>query len=160
MTTPTPITPTVGRKVWYYMDALQAQPWDATVIKVHAPADEATPDTPVNLLVINPDSGGSIFRPFIGHRADEEGFTGERFAWMPYQTKVAATQAVLDTPVPFGQSSGGIAPAGNALEPTLAVETKTYTDGSSTTGPGPLPDQSPAQQDAAQAQSTGEPAAS
>jgi hypothetical protein len=31
----------------------------------------------------------------------------------------------------------------------VATETKHYSDGSSATGPGPLPDQSPAQQDAA-----------
>jgi hypothetical protein len=34
-------------------------------------------------------------------------------------------------------------------EPTLEVETKVYTDGTSATGPAPLPDQSPAEQDAA-----------
>jgi hypothetical protein len=32
--------------------------------------------------------------------------------------------------------------------PTLVIETKEYSDGSSATGPAPLPDQSPAQQDA------------
>lgn len=40
-------------------------------------------------------------------------------------------------------------PAGHALmtNPVPATETKTYTDGSTATGPGPLPDQSPAQQE-------------
>lgn len=37
-----------------------------------------------------------------------------------------------------------------AEKPELTIETKHYTDGSSATGPAPLPDQSPAQQDAEQ----------
>lgn len=43
-------------------------------------------------------------------------------------------------------------PAGHALmtNPVPATETKTYTDGSTATGPGPLPDQSPAEQEAAE----------
>jgi hypothetical protein len=40
-------------------------------------------------------------------------------------------------------------------DPALVVETKHYTDGSSATGVAPLPDQSPAQQDAAENKSEG-----
>ena len=47
------------------------------------------------------------------------------------------------------------APAGSAPDPhaVAVTETKTYPDGTVVTGPGPLPDQSPAQQDAAAAPS-------
>jgi hypothetical protein len=48
-------------------------------------------------------------------------------------------EAAPETKLPQGGTSG------------LKIETKNYTDGSSATGPAPLPDQSPAQQDAAKA---------
>jgi hypothetical protein len=44
--------------------------------------------------------------------------------------------------------------------PALVTETKNYSDGSSATGPAPLPDQSPAQQDAENAASEPNPARS
>lgn len=93
---PTPIIPSVGRKVWYYSHAQQAEPIDATVIKVHDAAAVATPTSPVNLLVIDPDTGATVFRPYIVFHDDSEGFEGERYTWMPYQTKVAAAE----TPAP------------------------------------------------------------
>lgn len=93
---PTPIIPTVGRKVWYYSHGNQAEPIDATVIKVHDDEGDGTvpvgktPNSPVNLLAIDPDTGALHFRPRITHHADDEGWQGERFAWMPYQTAQAA----------------------------------------------------------------------
>lgn len=60
-------------------------------------------------------------------------------------------------PITTGPTSAG---AGNVLPITSvdasapANETKQYSDGSSATGPGPLPEQSPAQQEAASAQAS------
>lgn len=127
----TPITPTVGRKVWFYGGASQSEPWDATVVKVHAAPADATPTTPVNLSIIRPDTGQLLFLERVVFHDDSEGFDGERFTWMPYQT---------------AQVAKALAPGEQS--PVPAVETKTYTDGTSGTGPGQLPDQSPAQQDA------------
>ena len=54
---------------------------------------------------------------------------------------IAARQAELNSLIGPAESP--------ALDPAVAAitETKTYSDGSSATGPGPLPDQSPAQQE-------------
>lgn len=49
--------------------------------------------------------------------------TGYYAEWMPYQ---------------LGQAK--------AAQPAPAFETKTYTDGTTVTGPGPFPDQSPSEQ--------------
>ncbi len=130
---PTPITPSVGRKVWFYGGLSQSEPWDATVVKVHAAPADATPTTPVNLSIIRPDTGQALFLERVVFHDDSESFDGERFTWMPYQTASAAK---------------ALAPGEQS--PVNAIETKTYTDGTSATGPGPLPDQSPAQQDAAE----------
>lgn len=54
---------------------------------------------------------------------------------------VIPIDSVAVTSVPVSSLPSGDAP--------VATETKHYSDGSSATGPGPLPDQSPAQQDAA-----------
>jgi hypothetical protein len=59
---------------------------------------------------------------------------------------VIPIDSVAVTSVPVSSLPSGDAP--------VATETKNYSDGSSATGPGPLPDQSPAQQDAASAQTS------
>lgn len=120
---PTPIVPTVGRKVWFYKNAQQVEPIDATVIKVHAPDSEATPHTAVNLATFDPDTGDLGFVQSVAfHERTDPPFQNPHYSWMPYQAKQADK---------------------------AATETKTYTDGTSATGPGSLPNQSPAQQDAA-----------
>jgi hypothetical protein len=47
----------------------------------------------------------------------------------------------------------GFAPLEEPQAAAVAVETKAYSDGTTATGPAPLPEQSPAQQDAAAAES-------
>lgn len=135
------ITPSIGRKVWYWPlpdeginrnDPEQA--CDASVIYVHGPEhvsikidDHAgTPHVRNTVLLVD----------FV----DRQPGTA---SWMPYQEKAAKAAA--------------------PEAPTAPMETKVYTDGTSATGPGPLPDLSSAQQDAAavnQAQSQEAPAAS
>ena len=89
-----PITPTVGRKVWFYADNQQTEPWDATVIKIISRQHEDGtfgpdgPDTPVNLSVINPDTGvqSLVTGVFVG----DESTTDSHYRWMPYQQAQAA----------------------------------------------------------------------
>lgn len=89
-----PITPTVGRKVWFYADNQQTEPWDATVIKVISKQhedgafDPDGPDTPVNLNVINPDTG--VQSLVTGVSVGDESTTGSHYRWMPYQQAQAA----------------------------------------------------------------------
>jgi hypothetical protein len=78
------ITPTVGRKVWYYTSNQQAEPIDATVVKVTGEG----PDAPVNLNAIDPDSGVAIFHTNV--RVGDETTEGEHYRWMPYQSAQAA----------------------------------------------------------------------
>lgn len=87
------ITPTVGRKVWYFTHGLQAEPKDATVIKVLGTG----PDAPCNLDVIDPDTGGHTFQPNV--QAGDETTEGEHFRWMPYQLGQAA-KAEASAPAP------------------------------------------------------------
>lgn len=84
------ITPTVGRKVWYFTCGAQAQPMDATVIKVLGDG----PTAPVNLNVIDPDTGGHTFQP--GIVVGDESTEGEHYRWMPYQQGQAAKHAAAD----------------------------------------------------------------
>ena len=136
------ITPTPGRVVWYRpsqqeIDAKSfcyedpTQPLAAHVARVYS-------DRMVNLLVI--DQAGATFRRTsvtLLQEDDERPSTNDGpFAhWMPYQLGQAA-KASAETPQP------------DAAKP---VETKVYTDGTTATGTPPLPDQSPAQQEAAAA---------
>lgn len=99
-----PITPTVGRKVWFYADNSQAEPWDATVIKVvHKQAEDGSfaPDdenTPVNLNVINPDTG--VQSLVTGVSVGDETTTTSHYRWMPYQQTQAAKAAEPPAPAP------------------------------------------------------------
>jgi len=84
------ITPSVGRKVWYYENAEQTEPWDATVIKVCDEPWNANPHSQVNLLVVDPDSGQQYFVPEVSHSPVPR--ATKRYAWMPYQEQQAARQ--------------------------------------------------------------------
>lgn len=94
------ITPTVGRKVWFYADNQQTAPWDATVIKViskqneDGSVDPDSPDTPVNLNVINPDTG--VQSLVTGVSVGDESITTSHYRWMPYQQAQSAQQATPD----------------------------------------------------------------
>ena len=68
-----PITPTVGRKVWFFATNTQVEPHDATVVAVN-------PDTTVNLHIAHPDSALVSFYANVPHC---EGFP--HYQWMPYQ---------------------------------------------------------------------------
>lgn len=88
----TTITPTVGRKVWYYANATQAEPIDATVVKVNNGEETATPETSVNLFLLHPD--GSIgFRPDVV--VSDEPTDREHFRWMPYQQQQASKESTV-----------------------------------------------------------------
>ena len=78
------ITPTVGRKVWYYTGNQQAEPIDATVVKVNGDG----PDAPCNLNTTDPDTGVAIFQPDV--RVGDETTKGQHYRWMPYQAAQAA----------------------------------------------------------------------
>jgi hypothetical protein len=99
-----PIIPTVGRKVWFFENASQVEPWDATVIKVchqYTPADESgsptyiqvadCPTTPVNLLVTHPDLGVQSLVTNV--TAGDSGSPYQHYRWMPYQQAQAAKSA-------------------------------------------------------------------
>jgi len=78
------ITPTVGRKVWYFTGNQQTEPIDATVVKVCGEG----PNAPCNLNTIDPDTGGAIFQPNVC--VGDETTEGEHYRWMPYQSAQAA----------------------------------------------------------------------
>lgn len=84
------ITPTVGRKVYFFADDAQAEPHDATVIKVHAPAHQANPFTLVNLAVTNPEGEQSVHYsvPCSPNRVPYQ-----HFRWMDYQLAQTAKQS-------------------------------------------------------------------
>lgn len=112
------ITPSVGRKVWFFKSAAQAEPWDATVIAVHHEGQEPGPLTPVSLFVIAPNGNtGAIHNVVVS----DEPVDRPHYRWMPYQKGQAAKAEVAQT----------------------ATETVTYTDGTTATGHAPLPDVSP-----------------
>lgn len=88
------ITPTVGRKVWFYKNAQQVEPIDATVIKVHASAAEATPHSAVNLVMFEPDTGAQKFIEAVAfHERTDPPFPNAHYCWMPYQAKQAEKAA-------------------------------------------------------------------
>ena len=98
------ITPTVGRKVWYWPSASDktgpmsmtqqtGRPLDATVIAVHG-------DRMVNVLVTDvmgrqyPVLSCDLVQPGESPRANEEGqIYGRYVEWMPYQQTQAAKEA-------------------------------------------------------------------
>jgi hypothetical protein len=123
-TTTAQITPSVGRKVWYYANSNQADPWDATIVKVHdAPAD-ANPFSAVNLNVIDPETGHHLFRPVIAWHDESQQWAGEHYRWMPYQTASAAAAA---TPAAAPSSASTPAPAPAADTATTDTTTETPT---------------------------------
>lgn len=88
------ITPTVGRKVWFYRDDKQVEPFDATVIKVHADEGAADPNVPCTLYVI--DDGGSV-EVHKGVEASEVPIAEPHFRWMPYQQKQAEKEGSVSS---------------------------------------------------------------
>ena len=84
------ITPSVGRKVWFYLDDKQKEPIDATVVKVWDPTDQAHPDSAVNLDTVDPDTGMHILRTSV--RVGDETTPYFHYRWMPYQQSAAAKQ--------------------------------------------------------------------
>jgi len=86
------ITPTVGRKVWFFKTANQAEPWDATVIAINS--DEG-PQSEVTLYVISPIGRTGTIRC----RASDGPVDGPHYRWMPYQKG----QAAKDATTPFTQ---------------------------------------------------------
>jgi hypothetical protein len=81
------ITPTVGRKVWFYVSPSQLQPIDATVVKVIGDG----PDAAVNLDTIDPDTGEHHF--WSGLVVGDETTRVPHYRWMPYQQGQAAKAA-------------------------------------------------------------------
>ena len=84
------ITPSVGRKVWFFRDDQQVEPIDATVVKVWASPEQAHPLTAVNLDCVDPLTGQHFFVPSVV--ASEEPVANQHYRWMPYQKQVAAKQ--------------------------------------------------------------------
>lgn len=85
------IIPTVGRKVYFFANDTQEEPHDATIIKVHAKKEHATPTTAVNLLVINPDTGEvSLHTSVVAH---DEPQPFQHYRWMDYQKQQAKKSA-------------------------------------------------------------------
>lgn len=91
------ITPTVGRKVWFYYDNNQVEPLDATIIKVV----NSGPAALVNLDAVNPINGHHFFVAAV--RVGDESTTEPHYRWMPYQmgqaAKTEATVLSAHTPV-------------------------------------------------------------
>lgn len=81
------ITPTVGRKVWFYVSDTQQEPRDATIIKVWGVGPQAA----VNLDVVDPDTGVHTFWPSIV--VGDENTPWPHYRWMPYQQGQAKAQA-------------------------------------------------------------------
>lgn len=139
------IPPTPGRVVWYWPSQQEIDAKSITVIDQGQPLAATVAhvwhDRMVNLSVV--DQAGVQFRRTsvqLLQDGDERPRTSEGpFAeWMPYQLGQAA-KAATETP---------------QTDAALPVETKVYTDGTSATGTSatgtpPLPDQSPAEQEAA-----------
>lgn len=73
------IVPTVGRKVWFYMDSLQQEPLDATIVRVFGD----TPEACVNLHVRAANSSHTIFESSV--RVGDINTPHRHYRWMPYQ---------------------------------------------------------------------------
>lgn len=83
----TPIIPTVGRKVWFFEYGGQAEPIDATIIKVWG----NYPTACVNLDVVDPLTGEHRFVASV--MVGNETSVGWHYRWMPYQQGQAAEEA-------------------------------------------------------------------
>ena len=77
------ITPSVGRKVWFYEHEGQVEPIDATVVKVHGGAATAHPDSLVNLDTVDPDTGMHMLRSSV--RVGDENTPHWHYRWMDWQ---------------------------------------------------------------------------
>lgn len=77
------ITPSVGRKVWFYENDQQSEPLDATVIKVWGD----TPSACVNLFVVDGNGAASARCSVQPQHVNP---TGTHYRWMPYQLGQAA----------------------------------------------------------------------
>lgn len=86
------ITPTVGRKVWFYGSAEQLQPFDATVIAVREEGDNSGPDSLCNLYVINDGGSVEVHKDVKVHESGSPEFF-PCYRWMPYQQQQAAKQS-------------------------------------------------------------------
>ena len=85
------ITPSVGRKVWYFENAAQTEPIDGTIVKVFPNEDGSVdPDSLVNVFIVEP-GGNTRLIPAI--RCQVEGYTAPHYRWMPYQLGQAAKAA-------------------------------------------------------------------
>lgn len=89
------IIPTVGRRVWFYENGLQEDPFDAGIIKVLAVgfADPlpASSTTPVNLDVCDPDTGVHHIERNVN--VGDDTTEGRHYRWMPYQQGQTAKSA-------------------------------------------------------------------
>lgn len=84
------ITPVVGRKVWLYYSAHQAEPIDATIAKVWGDGPEAM----VNLDAIDPNTGEHSFHTSV--RVGDKFTPGKHYRWMPYQMGQAKAALAVD----------------------------------------------------------------
>jgi hypothetical protein len=85
------ITPTIGRKVWYF-DAAGQPEQDATVIDVHG-------DRCVSLFVVNRGGTTSVRRSVtLVQKGDDAMPSGSHCTWMPYQNAQAAKAAPAAQP--------------------------------------------------------------
>lgn len=153
------IPPTPGRVVWYYPSQQEIDAKSITIIDQGQPMAATVAfvwhDRMVNLSVV--DHAGAQFRRISVRLLQEDDPTphsseGPYASWMPYQKGQAAKTESTSAPCGGEWGSCGATPNGGvdiaAPGADLTVETKVYTDGTSATGTAPLPDQSPAEQEA------------
>lgn len=93
------IIPTVGRKVYFYNDEKQAEPHDATIIKVWASPDQAQPQSAVNLRVTHPLTGESYL--VTSSVAYDTPQPWPHYRWMPYQVGQAAQHPAVAAMTPI-----------------------------------------------------------
>ncbi len=84
-----PITPAVGRKVYYFADGSAAEPTDATIVKVLENGN-------VNLRVTDGNTGVTSFVTDVPCK--QEGDTYSHYRWMEYQLKQVETAAPAPAP--------------------------------------------------------------
>jgi hypothetical protein len=88
------IVPTVGRKVWFYLDGLQQEPLDATIVRVFGD----TPQACVNLHINAANSAHVIFESSV--QVGDINTKHRHFRWMPYQQAKAKEEAAPTAPKP------------------------------------------------------------
>ncbi len=106
------ITPTIGRKVWFYFAAHTLEQ-DATVIDVH-------PDGKVTLFVITRGGTPEVRRFVQLVQEGEDILEGEHATWMPYQVNTAKKEALVAAlpPVePPAPPAENVAPQADPVEP-------------------------------------------